>query len=242
MEMRYKQINHARNIFDRAVTILPRANQFWYKYTYMEEMLGNIAGCRQIFERWMEWQPDEQAWNTYIKFELRYKEIDRARRLYERLVEVHPEPKNWLRLARFEEQRGHIDEARDVFERGLNFLGDEYADEKFYLAFARFEEHQKEVKYLSNFEKFEKFINVLFYIKHDRARTVYKYALDKLPEEKREDILKAYTIHEKKFGDRTGIESIISNKRKLKYEEVSLLSKSLLAKCDLTIINVPKRT
>jgi crooked neck len=25
-------------------TILPHANQFWYKYTYMEEMLWNIAG------------------------------------------------------------------------------------------------------------------------------------------------------------------------------------------------------
>ena len=43
-EMRNKQINHARNLWDRAVTILPRANQFWYKYTYMEEMLGNVAG------------------------------------------------------------------------------------------------------------------------------------------------------------------------------------------------------
>ena len=48
MEMRHKQINHARNIWDRAVTILPRANQFWYKYSYMEEMLGNIAGARQV--------------------------------------------------------------------------------------------------------------------------------------------------------------------------------------------------
>jgi len=37
-------VNHARNVWDRAVTILPRANQFWYKYTYMEEMLGNVAG------------------------------------------------------------------------------------------------------------------------------------------------------------------------------------------------------
>jgi crooked neck len=37
----------------------------------MEEMLANIAGCRQVFERWMEWQPDEQAWQTYINFELR---------------------------------------------------------------------------------------------------------------------------------------------------------------------------
>ena len=41
---RNRQVNHARNVWDRAVTILPRANQFWYKYTYMEEMLGNIAG------------------------------------------------------------------------------------------------------------------------------------------------------------------------------------------------------
>lgn len=42
--MNNRQVNHARNVFDRAVTILPRANQLWYKYTYMEEMLGNIAG------------------------------------------------------------------------------------------------------------------------------------------------------------------------------------------------------
>ena len=71
MEMKNKQVNHARNLWDRAVTILPRANQFWYKYTYMEEMLSNIAGCRQVFERWMEWHPDEQAWQTYVNFELR---------------------------------------------------------------------------------------------------------------------------------------------------------------------------
>jgi crooked neck len=199
MEMRYKQINHARNLFDRATTNLPRVNQFWYKYTYMEEMLGNISGCRQIFERWMQWQPDEQAWNTYIKFELRYKEVDRARNIYERLVDVHPLPKNWLRYARFEEQHVHIDTAREIYERAIQFLGDEYLDEKLYLAFARFEEAQKE---------------------HERARAIFKYALEKLPKDKAEEIYKAYTIHEKKYGDRTGIESIISNKRKLKYEEV----------------------
>lgn len=66
-----RQINHARNIWDRAVTILPRANQFWLKYTYMEEMVGNVAGARQVFERWMEWEPPEQAWQTYINFEMR---------------------------------------------------------------------------------------------------------------------------------------------------------------------------
>ena len=40
---------------------MPRANQFWYKYTYMEEMLGNVAGGRNTFERWMEWEPEEQV-------------------------------------------------------------------------------------------------------------------------------------------------------------------------------------
>jgi crooked neck len=44
LEMRNRQVNHARNLWNRAVTVLPRANQFWYKFTYMEEMVGNIAG------------------------------------------------------------------------------------------------------------------------------------------------------------------------------------------------------
>lgn len=57
-----------------------------YKYTYMEEMLGNVAGCRQVFERWMEWEPEEQAWHSYINFELRYKEVDKARTIYERYI------------------------------------------------------------------------------------------------------------------------------------------------------------
>lgn len=52
----------------------------------MEEMLGNVAGARQVFERWMEWQPEEQAWHSYINFELRYKEVERARTIYERYI------------------------------------------------------------------------------------------------------------------------------------------------------------
>jgi hypothetical protein len=33
----------------------------------MEEMLGNVAGARQIFERWMKWEPDHNGWSAYIK-------------------------------------------------------------------------------------------------------------------------------------------------------------------------------
>ncbi|GLH13058.1 Protein crooked neck [Gryllus bimaculatus] len=198
MEMRNRQINHARNLWDRAVTILPRANQFWYKYTYMEEMLGHIAGARQVFDRWMEWEPDEQAWQTYIKFELRYKEIDRARVIYEKFVYVHPDVKNWIKYARFEEHNGFISGARRVYERAVEFYGEETMDEKLYIAFAKFEEGQKE---------------------HDRARVIYKYALDHIPKDRAQELYKAYTIHEKKYGDRTGIEDVIVSKRKFQYEE-----------------------
>ncbi|XP_066602269.1 protein crooked neck [Prorops nasuta] len=198
MEMRNRQVNHARNLWDRAVTILPRVNQFWYKFTYMEEMLENIAGARQVFERWMEWEPDEQAWQTYIKFELRYKELERARNIYQRFVMVHPDVKHWIKYARFEETNGFINGAREVYERAVNFYGDESLDEKLYIAFAKFEEGQRE---------------------HDRARVIYKYALDHIPKDRTQEIYKAYTIHEKKYGDRSGIEDVIVSKRKLQYEQ-----------------------
>lgn len=169
-----------------------------YKYTYMEEMLENVAGTRAVFERWMEWQPDEQAWQTYINFELRYKEIDRARQIYERFVITHPEVKHWIKYARFEENHGFINSARNIYERAVHFYGDDYMDEKLYIAFARFEENQKE---------------------HDRARAIYKYALDHIPKEQAKELYKAYTIHEKKYGDRLGIEDVIVSKRKFQYEQ-----------------------
>lgn len=152
----------------------------------------------QVFERWMEWQPDEQAWQTYINYELRYKEIDRARQIYERFVMVHPDVKNWIKYARFEENHGFINGSRKVFERAVEFYGDEMMDEKLFIAFARFEENQKE---------------------HDRAKVIYKYALQHIPKEKTNDLYKAYTIHEKKYGDRSGIEDVIVSKRKFQYEQ-----------------------
>lgn len=37
----------------------------------MEEVLGNYAAARQIFDRWMTWRPDEKAWMAFVKFEER---------------------------------------------------------------------------------------------------------------------------------------------------------------------------
>lgn len=198
MEMKNRQINHARNLWDRAVTTMPRVNQFWYKYTYFEEMLENIQGARQVFERWMEWQPDEQAWNTYINFELRYGEIERARNIFDRYVLVHPDTKNWIKFAKFEVKNGYINKARSVFERSIEFFGNENLDAKLLLAFAKFEEEQHEF---------------------DRVKVIYKYGLENLPKERTLEIYNAYSVHEKKYGDRVDIEDVILSKRKHKYEQ-----------------------
>ncbi|VBB25931.1 unnamed protein product [Acanthocheilonema viteae] len=194
-----KQINHARNIWDRAIAILPRATQFWLKYSYMEELIGNIPGARQVFERWMEWEPPEQAWQTYVNFELRYKEIDRARTIWQRFLHVHGhDVKQWLRYAKFEERFGYIGNARAVYERAMEYFGEENLSETLLIAFAQFEERQKE---------------------HERSRVIYRYGLNHLPAERTGEIFKFYTIHEKKYGERAGIENVIASKRRHQYEE-----------------------
>ena len=78
MEMRNRHINAARNVWDRAVTLMPRIDQFWFKYIYMEEMLGNVSGARALFDRWTEWEPDDHAWTSYVRFEMRVNQPARA--------------------------------------------------------------------------------------------------------------------------------------------------------------------
>ena len=84
MEMKNRFVNSARNVWDRAVTLLPRIDQFWYKYAYMEEMLANVDGARKIFERWMSHKPDNNAWSSFVKFEMRHESIEKARDVFER--------------------------------------------------------------------------------------------------------------------------------------------------------------
>ncbi|GAP92399.1 putative cell cycle control protein [Rosellinia necatrix] len=197
-EMRNRNINHARNLLDRAVTILPRVDKLWYKYVYMEEMLGNIPGTRQIFERWMEWEPDETAWSAYIKLEKRYGEYERARSIFERFTIVRPEPRNWIKWAKFEEEFGTSDLVREVYGAAVEALGDEFVDERLFIAYARFEAKLKE---------------------YERARAIYKYALDRLPRSKSMGLHKAYTTFEKQYGDKDGVEDVVLSKRRRIYED-----------------------
>lgn len=46
---------------------------------------------------------------------------------------------------RFEENHGFVKGAREVYDRAYQFFGEDYMDEEFYIAFAKFEERHKEV-------------------------------------------------------------------------------------------------
>ncbi|KAK4560554.1 NineTeen Complex (NTC) component [Recurvomyces mirabilis] len=197
-EMKERNINHARNLLDRAVTILPRVDKIWYKYVYMEEMLGNVGGTRAVFERWMSWEPEEAAWGAYVKMEKRYGEFERARGVLERFTIVHPEARNWIKWARFEEENGTADLVREVFGMAVETLGDEFMDEKLFIAYARFEAKLKE---------------------YERARAIYKYALDRMPRSKSAILHKQYTTFEKQHGDREGVEDVVLAKRRVLYED-----------------------
>ncbi|KAJ2455104.1 NineTeen Complex (NTC) component [Coemansia sp. RSA 2336] len=199
MEIKNKNVNLARNLYDRAVTILPRVSQFWYRYTYMEELLGNIGAAREIFDRWMQWEPEPEAWNAFIKFERRYNEIDNARAVFERFVFVHPEPKSWLKWAQFEEETGNTDQVRQVFGQAIDRLGEEFMDQHIFISFAKFEVRMRE---------------------HERARAIYKYALERLPKAKSQSLYNQYTIFEKQFGDKDEIESVVVTKRRMEYESL----------------------
>lgn len=222
MEMRHKNVNLARNIWERAIALMPRHAQFWFKYIHMESMLNNYAGVRQLYSRWMEWNPEEEAWKAYIQYELRNGEQQLVRDIFKRYVQAHSTPKSFLKWAKFEESVHDMDRARAVYEAAIEVLAsdiergieeedqeaapsagkqpkeDKSIDEQLFSAFAQFEERCQQ---------------------YDRARAIYKFALDHLPKSAARELYKAFVAFEKKYGDRDAIEDVILNKRRFQYED-----------------------
>lgn len=212
MEMKNKNVNLARNLWDKAVALLPRANALWYKYIFMEERLNNFIGVRRLYERWMEWEPDENAWYAYITFEKKNGEINLVRNVFRRFISVHHKVKVWsffflkfivqvwLKFARFEEKQGEIESSREIYEESLDVFSEEPEDlVNIYIAFADFEERMKEI---------------------ERTRVIYKYALDRIPKSVARKLFDKFIRFEKQHGDRENIEHIILGKRRFQYEEL----------------------
>ena len=202
-ELELKNCNvqlRARDLFDHAVTLLPRVDQLWYRYVYLEELLQNVPDAHQVFGRRMQWEPDDKAWEAYIKMEERYNELDRASVIYEHWIAMRPEPRVWVRWAKFEEERSKYGKAREVFQTAPQFLGDEEEQiekaQAVFNAFAKMETCLKECdcarmmyKACSTFLIF--FSDILHWL---------KFALDRLPRSESSNLCAAYTKFEKQHG------------------------------------------
>ncbi|KAH8112448.1 hypothetical protein DFH11DRAFT_1728623 [Phellopilus nigrolimitatus] len=111
---------HARNLFDRAVALLLLVDQLWYKYVYVEELLGNVPGARQVFERWMQWEPEDKVWQAYIKNGGAMSRAGPCRpQLRAPGYRVSWTLRAWARWVTFEEERVKLDKAREVFQTVL---------------------------------------------------------------------------------------------------------------------------
>ena len=77
--------------------------------------------------------------------------------------------------------------------------GEDALDPKLFISFAKFEERCREV---------------------ERARMIYKYALDNLAKEDAADLYAKFMAFEKQYGDVEGIEDAILGKRRFQYEQV----------------------
>ncbi|KAF5205381.1 Pre-mrna-splicing factor clf1 [Thalictrum thalictroides] len=197
-EMKNKFIMNAKNVFHRAIALLPHLDQLWFKYIQMLEMLGNVDDARQVYEHWMIIRPHQHSLLAYIKFELRYNEIKRAEQIYKELVQLYPQAGSWIQYTRFLKKYGNVDMARKCFECALERVcTDDKGVEILFIEFAEFEEESKEI---------------------ERARGVYKFALNYIPRAQAENLCKKFVEFEKRHGNKEVIEDSIVGEKRSQYE------------------------
>lgn len=199
MEISHKFIQHARTLYDRVTGLLPRVEQFWYKYAYMEERLENYAGARAIYEKWMNWQPTDNAWLQFVKFEERCGETGRARSVFERYIQQAQSVLCFTRYCKFEERNKEFEKARAGYETCVQLVDASDLNEDIFIKYAQFEVRR------GDFEK---------------ANRVYKLGLLKLGPERSRELYAAYVLHTKQTGSRDEIEQLLIDKRRAHYERL----------------------
>ena len=88
--------------------------------------------------------------------------------------------------------------ARAVYERAVTQLADDADAPELYLKFAEFEERAGET---------------------ERARAIYKYALDHVPKDVAPAVFERFSRFERAHGDRAGIDGVVVGERRFEYEQ-----------------------
>ncbi|CAI5758674.1 unnamed protein product [Candida verbasci] len=207
MELSYKNINHARNLLDRATKTLPTINKLWFLYIQTEEMLKNYAMVRQLFEKWLEWHPDYIAWDAYINFESRYEENENVRLLYQRYIKEFGKLEIWNKWIDYElETNNEVENTRSIFESCIDLNVNKLTEDD--VVFAAI------VSKWANWEISQK--------EYGRAKQIYDILLNNhfvLPDNIKKLIYDSFVEFESNFGNQDSLESSVLANRKLKYEQ-----------------------
>ncbi|ESR63717.1 hypothetical protein CICLE_v10010580mg [Citrus x clementina] len=206
------EFNSARRVWERALEVDYRNHTLWCKYAEFEMKNKFIDHAWNVWDRAVTLSPRvDQLWNNYIRMEENLGNVAGARQIFEsssfaimksNALDTY-NLSAWINFADFEMKMGEVDRARNVYERAVEiFLADDHDEaEQLFVAFAEFEEMGCNCK------------------ETDRARCIYKFALDRIPKGRAEDLYRKFLAFGKQYGDREGIEDAIAGKMRLQYED-----------------------
>ena len=171
MELRYKEIDRARYIYERFIQTHPEVKN-WIRYARFEEQNGFLSNARNVFERASEFfgeeHMDEKLYVAFAKFEEGCREYDRARTIYKYALEHIPKQ-----------------EAQELFKSYTQFekkYGDRAGIEDVIISKRKFQYEQEVKANPMNYDAWFDYIRLMEAEgSQDMTREVYERAIANVP-------------------------------------------------------------
>ncbi|KAF5190025.1 Pre-mrna-splicing factor clf1 [Thalictrum thalictroides] len=137
-EIRQKNLEGARKLLGNAIGRAPK-DKIFKKYIEIELQLGNINRCRTLYEKYLEWAPENcYAWSKYAELERSLSETERARAIFELAIAqpaLDMPELLWKAYIDFEISESEFDRTRKLYENLL----DRTKHLKVWISYAKFE-------------------------------------------------------------------------------------------------------
>lgn len=137
-ELRRNNLTAARKILGHAIGMATHDKIFDF-YIDLEMQLGNIDRCRELFQRWLEWRPDNcKAWVKFSELEAELDDPERVRGILEIAVNqpsLDMPELVWKTYVDYEVGLGEAARARHLYKRLL----EKTKHVKVWISFAQFE-------------------------------------------------------------------------------------------------------
>ena len=171
MELRYKEIDRARYIYERFIQTHPEVKN-WIRYARFEEQSGFLSNSRNVFERATEFfgedHMDEKLYVAFARFEEGCREYDRARTIYKYALEHIPKQ-----------------EAQELFKSYTQFekkYGDRAGIEDVIISKRKFQYEQEVKANPMNYDAWFDYIRLMEAEgSQDMTREVYERAIANVP-------------------------------------------------------------